>query len=67
MNKVVWRTGVNISGVSPGEKVEHPINVGSVTNVPELEFKVKILLNAFNSQEKSRTVWHVINNGVYSG
>ncbi|MDK9708718.1 MAG: hypothetical protein OEL83_16875 [Desulforhopalus sp.] len=55
------------SGVSPREKMKYSINVGGVTNVPEFELKVKIILDAFNSQKESRTVGHVINNGVYSG
>ena len=36
------------SGVASGEKMQHSVNVGGVTNVPELELKVKIFLNTFN-------------------
>jgi hypothetical protein len=63
-----WRVGESLeSGVSFWKKVEYSIDIGSVADMTEFEFKIEIFFYPFNLKGKGRTIRKVINNRTDTG
>jgi hypothetical protein len=64
--KAWWNDGVD-SGVSFREKVQYPIDIGSVADMAEFEFQIEIFFYAFNLQREGGTIGKMIDDGTDPG
>ncbi len=55
------------SRISPGEKMKDTVDIGGVTVMPHLQFKINIFFHSIDSEGQGRPVGKMIDNGVDAG
>jgi len=55
------------SGVALRKEVKHPVDIGCITDMTELEFEIKVFFNPLDLHGEGGTIRQMVNDGIDPG